>query len=170
MFRSRSRRALLVLAVLASGMLIAGMLSGTAPATPGSGAVSTQLARSTVADPINLNERLAQGQHLRIHTEAPIDVADYRVDLAPGGTTGWHSHPGPSFNVVAEGEVTYYTEGSSCTPQRYPAGTVFVNPSKIVHILRNEGSVPAVVYVTWMVPVGANPIRVDEPAPGNCPF
>jgi quercetin dioxygenase-like cupin family protein len=170
MFRSRFRRALLVLAVLASGVLIAGVLSGTAPATPGSGAVSTQLARGTVADAINLNERLAQGQHLRIHTEASIDVATYKVDLAPGGTTGWHSHPGPSFNVVAEGEVTYYTEGTSCTPHRYPAGTTFVNPSKIVHTLRNEGTVPAVVYVTWMVPVGANPIRVDEPAPGNCPF
>ena len=45
-----------------------------------------------------------------------------------------------------------------------------VNQSHIVHILRNEGTVPAVVYVTWLVPVGANPIRVDEPAPGNCPF
>ena len=45
-----------------------------------------------------------------------------------------------------------------------------MNQSQIVHILRNEGTVPAVVYVTWLVPVGANPIRVDEPAPGNCPF
>jgi ribosomal protein L25 (general stress protein Ctc) len=45
-----------------------------------------------------------------------------------------------------------------------------VNQSHIVRILRNEGTVPAVVYVTWLVPVGANPIRVDEPAPGNCPF
>ena len=57
-----------------------------------------------------------------------------------------------------------------CTPHHYPAGTTFVNQSHIVRILRNEGTVPAVVYVTWLVPVGANPIRVDEPAPGNCPF
>jgi hypothetical protein len=72
--------------------------------------------------------------------------------------------------VVAEGEVTYYTEGRTCTPHHYPAGTTFVNQSRIVHILRNEATVPAVVYVTWLVPVGANPIRVDKPAPGNCPF
>ena len=167
----RFRRGLIVLAVgvLAAALLTA-MLGGTAPATPTIGVVSTPLARSTVADPVNLNEQLAQSQHLRIHTTGPIDVADYKVELAPGGTTGWHSHPGPSFNVVAEGAVTYYTEGETCTPQRYPAGTTFVNPSKVVHILRNEGTVPAVVYVTWLVPVGANPIRVDEPAPGNCPF
>ena len=168
---SRLRRVLIVLAVgVLAATLLTAVLGGTAPATPSSGQISTLLARSTVADPINLNERLAQGQHLRIHTTGPIDVADYRVELAPGGTTGWHSHPGPSFNVVAEGEVTYYTEGRTCTPHHYPAGTTFVNQSQIVHILRNEGTVPAVVYVTWLVPVGANPIRVDEPAPGNCPF
>jgi quercetin dioxygenase-like cupin family protein len=168
---SRLRRVLIVLTVgvLAAALLTA-VLGGTAPATPSSGQVSTLLARSTVADAINLNEQLAQGQHLRIHTTGPIDVADYRVELAPGGTTGWHSHPGPSFNVVAEGDVTYYTEGDTCTPHHYPTGTTFVNQSHIVHILRNEGTVPAVVYVTWLVPVGANPIRVDEPAPGNCPF
>jgi quercetin dioxygenase-like cupin family protein len=162
----RFRRAIIV---LAGGVLVAGLLSGTAPATPGSGITTSNLARATVADPINLNVELAQGQHVRIHTNGPVDVVDVKVELQPGGTTGWHSHPGPSFNAVAEGAVTYYTAGSSCTPQRFPAGSTFIDTGHVVHTLRNEGTVPAAVYVTWLVATGAT-VRVDQPSPGNCPF
>lgn len=115
---STLRRVLIVLAVgvLATTLLTA-VLGGTAPATPSSGQVSTLLARSTVADAINLNEQLAQGQHLRIHTTGPIDVADYRVELAPGGTTGWHSHPGPALVVVKDGTITLYDgDDRRCRP------------------------------------------------------
>jgi hypothetical protein len=77
--------------------------------------------------------------------------------------------PGPSFNAVAEGEVTHNTAGSSCTPQRFSARSTFVDTGHVVHTLRNEGTVPAMVYVTWLVAPGAT-VRVDEPSPGNCPF
>jgi quercetin dioxygenase-like cupin family protein len=160
-----------VIAVLAGGILVAGLLSGTAPATPGTGITTTNLVRATIARRIHLNVRVAQDQHIRIHTDAPVDIVDVKVELEPGGTTGWHSHPGPSFNAVAEGEVTYYkAESSSCAPNRYPAGTTFIDTGQVVHTLRNEGAVPAVLYVTWLVPAGANPIRIDQPSPGNCPF
>jgi hypothetical protein len=47
--------------VLAPSVLATGLLSGTAPATPGSGITVTNLARATVADAIDLNVELTQG-------------------------------------------------------------------------------------------------------------
>ena len=39
-----------------------------------------------------------------------------------------------------------------------------------VHIVRNEGTTPATLVVTFLdVPPGRVP-RIDEPRPGNCPF
>ena len=38
-----------------------------------------------------------------------------------------------------------------------------------VHLVRNEGAVETVVYVTSLVPRGETR-RIDQPAPGNCPF
>jgi hypothetical protein len=37
-----------------------------------------------------------------------------------------------------------------------------------IHLVRNEGSIETVVYVTSLVPAGA--VRRIEPSPGNCPF
>jgi quercetin dioxygenase-like cupin family protein len=47
----------------------------------------------------------------------------------PGGTTGWHTHPGHSLIIVTEGEVTTY-EGHDpdCKPRVYKKGEVFLDP------------------------------------------
>ena len=88
----------------------------------------------------------------------------------PGGTFGWHSHPGPSIVVIKTGELTlYHGDDPSCTPTRVPAGKGFVDDGGDVHLVRNEGTVETVVYVTSLVPQGAAR-RIDEPSPGNCDF
>jgi quercetin dioxygenase-like cupin family protein len=90
--------------------------------------------------------------------------------IAPGGNFGWHSHPGPSIVVVKSGALTLYrADDLSCTPHVIAAGSGFVDDGGDVHIVRNEGSVDAVVYVTSLVPKGAGR-RIDEPSPGTCSF
>ena len=90
--------------------------------------------------------------------------------IAPGGTFGWHSHPGPSIVVVKAGALTlYHGDDPTCTPHVITAGSGFVDDGGQVHVVRNEGSVDALVYVTSLVPKGA-PRRIDEPSPGHCPF
>jgi hypothetical protein len=89
----------------------------------------------------------------------------------PGGTTGWHSHPGHSLIIVTAGTVTAY-EGNdpSCTPHVYTLGMGFVDPGgSHVHILRNEGNAVAQTVAVQLIPAG-QPRRIDAKDPGNCHF
>lgn len=106
----------------------------------------------------------------RINTKGSTDVYMLENRIAPGGTFGWHSHPGPSIVLVKSGTLTLYRGAdTTCTPQVVEAGSGFVDDGGDVHMVRNEGSVDTVVYVVSLVP-GGFARRIDEPAPGNCPF
>src|SRR3712207_7977179 len=43
------------------------------------------------------------------------DVAVVKVTLEPGGSTGWHHHPGVGLASVASGAVTVYNEECDTT-------------------------------------------------------
>ncbi len=89
--------------------------------------------------------------------------------IAPGGTFGWHSHPGPSLVIVKSGTATFYLAADrKCSPIVVPSGTGFVDNGHDVHVVRNEGSVDLVTVVVSLVPAGFQR-RIDEPAPANCP-
>ena len=89
--------------------------------------------------------------------------------IAPGGTFGWHSHPGPSLVIVKSGTATFYmADDPACAPQVVPAGSGFVDNGQDTHVVRNEGSIDLVTEVVSLVPAGSAR-RIDEPAPANCP-
>ena len=154
--------------------------AGNVLATPSAGLTTTILAKSTF-------DRLDLSGH-QLTTTAPdgtkhrqlwlawiktLGLSDlYVVDnkIAPGGTTGWHSHPGPSLIFVVAGAVTnYMSDDPRCTGQVYTAGQGLVDPGgEDVHMLRNEGTVPAETIAVQFLPKDATR-RIDEPAPGNCP-
>jgi hypothetical protein len=72
--------------------------------------------------------------------------------------------------VVKSGALTLYRgDDPTCTPEVISAGSGFVDNGGDVHVVRNEGSVETVVYVTSLVPAGFAR-RIDEPSPGNCSF
>ena len=144
------------------------VIAATALATPGSGVTSTLFAVGTFDD-IEA-KTLSSSWQARISTKGATDVHVLENRIAPGGTFGWHSHPGPSIVVVKSGALTLYRgDDPTCTPHVVPAGSGFVDDGGDVHVVRNEGTVDAVVYVTSLVPHGAAR-RIDEPSPGNCPF
>ena len=98
------------------------------------------------------------------------DVLVTNLVVAPGGHSGWHSHPGPVLVVVKTGTMTLYDANDpTCTGKPQPAGTVFVEEGGMVHIARNEGTIEATMVATSILPAGG-PGRVDAPAPGNCAF
>lgn len=105
----------------------------------------------------------------RINAKGSSDIEVLEVRIAPGGTFGWHSHPGPSLVIVKTGAATFL-------PGRRPdlhaahvvlAGSGSVDSGGDAHVVRSEGSVELVRSLA--IRAGATR-RIDEPSPGNCPF
>ena len=113
---------------------------------------------------------LSSSWQARIATKGVSDLHILENKIAPGGSFGWHSHPGPSLVIVATGALTLYLAADpTCTAHVVEAGSGFVDNGNDVHLVRNEGAVETVVYVASLVPHGAMR-RIDEPTPGNCGF
>ena len=145
------------------------VVAQTALATPIIRVETTSLAVGTFDDGLQARSK-TDTYDVELRATGPTDYHILQNKIAPGGTYGWHSHPGPSIVVVQSGELTLYrAEDSACTPQLYGAGSGFVDQVGDVHVVRNEGSVDAVVYVTSIIPKGAGR-RIDELDPGTCGF
>ena len=110
------------------------------------------------------------GYSVQLGSRDNTDIVVANIVVVPGGSSGWHTHPGPAIVVVKTGTVTSYHEHDpACAPTRHPKGSSFIEEGRMVHIARNEGSEEATLVTTYFVPAGS-PTRIDAPAPGNCPF
>lgn len=149
------------IAIIVLAFAGAALAASIAIATPGSGASSTILARGLATE------------KLKTRGNEPYDVVVQQIVLAPGGHTGWHTHPGSAVAIVKSGTLSIYdSDDPTCTPHRYDAGDTYVDPGYgHVHIGRNEGSVPVEIIVTYVdVPAGGGPVRIDAAAPDTCVF
>jgi quercetin dioxygenase-like cupin family protein len=137
--------------------------------TPPEGVTATPLARSSLAE-VNVRTK-TDTFSVSLRTRQTTDVAAAQLSIAPGGTTGWHTHPGPVIIAITAGALTFYSgDDPDCAPTVYAAGTGFVDPGGgHVHIARNEGSVSVELVQLGFTPVGAD-VRIDAPDPGNCDF
>ena len=148
-------RRTLVLTIVFAVALGAGV-AGLALATPGAGSVSAEFGRHTLPNFFaNSSNR---------------DIVVAENSYAPGGYSGWHSHPGKVIIAVQRGAITIYRgDDPSCDGTTYTAGDVFIEHPGVVYNGRNESaSVAAVLNATFLgVPVGGSP-RIDQPQPANC--
>ena len=133
--------------------------AGTVLATPPSLLTNIPLARGT---------NTSDGT---IPLQVGTDVAMAQITVQPGGSSGWHSHPGGAIVVVKQGSLTVYESvGSQCQTETYSAGQAFIERRGEVDQVINTGTGPYVLFVTFpRVPQGDS-ARIDEPDPGNCPF
>jgi hypothetical protein len=159
------------------GAIAAPVAVGVALATPPSGLTSKLLARGAAGE-FRIHEK---SQRLRMDAGKATDVALVEATLAPGGSTGWHGHPGPSIVVVKSGTVTMYEPAhdheadgdddddrrGGCGVQSFGPGQAFAHPAS-VHNFVNESSATAEFYVAYFVPAGAAPLLRDEPVPAGC--
>ncbi len=97
----------------------------------------------------------------RLYSSGPSDVIVQDVVYAPGGHTGWHSHPGILLSSVVAGSIEWYD--SRCMKHVYNAGDSLTESTE-THFVRNVGSVDAHFMVTYVIAHG-QPRRIDEPAP-----
>jgi quercetin dioxygenase-like cupin family protein len=140
--------------------LVVAVNAAPAGATPPNNFVGTVLGRGT----------LQSNGSLPINGGLDIVVAQNTVQ--PGGSSGWHSHPGGAIVVVAQGQITTYESvGGHCVITPYTAGQAFTERAGKALIAKNTGSTVTIVIATFPnVPVGvANAQRTDLPNPGTCP-
>jgi quercetin dioxygenase-like cupin family protein len=138
------------------------------------GVVTAPFVAAGEATPPSLltNVPLARGTNVSdgtIPLQVGTDVAMAQITVEPGGSSGWHSHPGGAIIVVKTGTLTVYGSlGSQCQTTTYSAGQAFIERPGEVDQVINTGTVPYVLFVTFpRVPQGDS-ARIDEPDPGTC--
>jgi len=161
--------------VTSIGVAVLSFAAAAAPAlaTPAIGLTAETLAKG-VYPAININARGDRSfdkddkWDVKLMTKDVSDVYNVRNTFAPGGQSGWHTHPGPSLITVTAGQITVYEGDGLCQPRVFRAGEGSLDlGSGHLHNIRNEGAVPAVTVVTQIIPHDA-PRRIDAPQPNNC--
>lgn len=138
--------------------------------TLGSGVTNVTLVRANAGEIDAGSNYNDLGFKSKLSTHANTDIVVNNNTMTAGGTSGWHIHPGITIVAIKTGALTLYDgDDALCEPRVYGAGQVFVESGSHVHIARNEGSVIAEWFTTYVVPAGGS-TRIDAPAPGNCPF
>jgi quercetin dioxygenase-like cupin family protein len=134
-----------VLALMVLGA-VATVFAGTALATMGSGFKErTVVARGTLAPQFKIKLQ---------DSSSPGDVVVQKFVLAPGGQSGWHLHPGPAVVTVKSGTLTL--DQGDCSNTTYSGGQVAVEPTGLVHRVRNVGIEDVEFWVTFLdIPVGS---------------
>ena len=155
--------------VLASLVVVAGIgvFAGSLQATPPSQVTPTEYGVGQLQSFATAGNLGAWRAAMNVRGASDIHVLSNTI--APGGSFGWHSHPGPSFVIVKSGTATVYLGADpKCRPHTFRAGRGFVDRGLQVHAVRNEGAVDLVTVVVSFTPRGAAR-RIDKPKPRNCP-
>ena len=163
------RRMYLLATLVAMVLVVPAVFVAVTMASPPSGVTPTLLARGTYAD-FKLRSDPQSPVDIKTKTKSPIDVVVRKHDYLPGSTTGWHTHPGPVFITVTEGELTYYLyDDPTCTPHTVRVGEGIVDDGG-GHMVRNESGAPAQDMSVIIAPVGgAFRGELDAPNP-RCGF
>jgi hypothetical protein len=154
--------------------------AGNVLATQSQAFSSTTLAKATFGQ-IDSHVVAEPGWQEKIKTHGDSDLYVQQNTWDPSvcdnkcvPSSGWHTHPGPSFVIVTQGTVTEYDgDDPTCTPHVYSAnGTnAFIDiGGGAVHIIRDESGAVAKTTVVQLIPAAAQRRQDVTPAPGNCPF
>jgi quercetin dioxygenase-like cupin family protein len=156
--RQRKRLYVAIAAVLALGTFAAVALAST-----GIGFHPDSLVTG------NLDNRIeANSDQVKLQTKGLTDVRVQKITFDPGGTSGWHHHPGIVIATVATGVVNF---ALGCNSTDYgpgqPAGSVFVEhgdtPGQASSVLG------ATVFVTFVAPHADPPVfRIEDTGPPTC--
>jgi len=97
-----------------------------------------------------------------LYTSGPSDFIVQDVVYAPGGHTGWHSHPGILLISVVSGSIEWYD--SRCRKHVYNAGDSLTETTQ-THYVRNVDTVNNAHFMVTYVIAKGQPRRIDQPAP-----
>jgi quercetin dioxygenase-like cupin family protein len=155
--------------ILMSTVAAAALIAGVAMATPTLGAwYNVILSTGTANQDINAHAHVAlpgseDGFSAQVETEGAANFIVQEIKFSPGGTTGWHKHPGVLLLSLAadSGPIDWYD--ANCAKHTYNAGDSWTE-STTLHDVVNNSSLDAHFIVTYVVPKGVNK-RTDQAAP-----
>jgi quercetin dioxygenase-like cupin family protein len=87
-------------------------------------------------------------QPIAAYPDGTPEVTSLILTIAPGGETGWHTHPVPLFVHVLEGEVTvdYGAKGVNT----YSTGTTFMEAMDWPHNGMNRTDAPVRIFTVYI--------------------
>jgi quercetin dioxygenase-like cupin family protein len=148
--------------------VVAAAMCASATAVSAQSPSSMLIGRATYDEPFKVKRSVPGDWKVEVAARPNLDIAVQVIDFPPQSQSSWHTHPGPVFISVVSGRITFYD--ADCQPTTRSAGEGFLDTGSSPHIARNEDLVvPARNVVTYFAPKGAT-LRIDQPAPVNCPF
>jgi quercetin dioxygenase-like cupin family protein len=149
--------------------LAASIVAGLALATPTVGAFyNVILSTGTAEQDLHANGHLVipamdEDFGTVVLTDGASNIIQQEVKFSPGGTTGWHTHPGVVLLTLAadSGSVDWYD--AKCGKTVYNAGDSWTEGTKL-HDVVNHGSTDVHFLVTYIVAKDI-PKRTDQAAP-----
>lgn len=100
-------------------------------------------------------------------------IAVAEITIQPGAVFPWHTHPGPVFITIAEGDFVYRL-AEDCVDRAYTSGQALVDiGGENVHSAYNPSSdSETVVIATFLGAPDEGPLTVpvDGPDPADCPL
>jgi quercetin dioxygenase-like cupin family protein len=136
-------------------------------ATPSSGFITNAILAVGV-QPDNINQHVQITRNLdgsvdpwqvNVGAQGTTDFYVQHLALAPGGYSGWHSHPGVLIGTVNTGSIDFYN--AKCEKRTIAAGEVFQENDGVHGIISAGG---ADLWITYLIKHNM-PRRVDESAP-----
>lgn len=128
---------------------------------PNTGFTTTALATASLDRPVHVHH-----DGVRLTTKEATNVRVQQVVFAPGGSSGWHHHPGIVMVVVASGSVTVWNEHCKATMYgpSLPNGAAFIESGDERGQVTSAAG--ATAYVTYVVPkVNPAVFRIEDVAP-----
>ncbi len=97
-----------------------------------------------------------------VYPTGQAEVTGLLIEIAPGGETGWHEHPVPSFAFMLDGELEITLKNGQV--KRLHAGDALAEVVDTPHNGRNVGDRPVKIVVFYAGTVG-KALTLSHPAP-----
>ena len=155
--------------IVASSVGIAGVVAGIALATPSLGVLYNNILTTGSANrDIHAHAHVAvpgteEGFSAELETEGPSNFIVQDVIFGPGGTTGWHTHPGILMLSLTADSASVDWYDAHCNKHVYNAGDSWTEGTTVHDVVNSSTSVNAHFVVTYVVAKGQNK-RTDIPA------
>ena len=121
---------------------------------------STTAQQAPKVSPVVKATATATGQKLQYPQTDKPEIESVLIEIAPGGESGRHMHPVPTYVYVLEGTITVEMDHGS--PREYAAGSGFLESVNTWHNGKNLGQAPVKILVVFVSEEGKkNFIRAE---------